>query len=168
MMLVLAIMGVLNYLFSMITPEGIQVVVYNAIQAPLTSLGSSMGTVIIFVLVQQMLWIVGIHGPNTLSALRSVIFTEQLNANLAYVAAHGSAWGAPYPVNWGSINDAFGNGGGSGATLGLIAAMFIVGRKNKDVISSRTIQHQRTNHVRFTNRYEPNVCYSIHLSTNRM
>ncbi len=53
MMLVLAIMGVLNYLFSMITPEGIQVVVYNAIQAPLTSLGSSMGTIIVFVLVQR-------------------------------------------------------------------------------------------------------------------
>lgn len=135
MMLVLAIMGVLNYLFSMVTPEGIQVVVYNAIQAPLTSLGSSMGTIIVFVLVQQFLWIVGIHGPNTLSALRSVIFTEQQNANLAYVAVHGSSWGAPYPINWVSINDAFGNGGGSGATLGLIIAMFIVGRKNKGEFS---------------------------------
>lgn len=135
MMLVLAIIGVLNYLFLMITPEGIQVVIYNAIQSPLTSLGSSMGTIIVFVIVQQLLWIIGIHGPNTLNALRSVIFTEQGNANLAYVAAHGSAWGAPYPVNWVSINDAFGNGGGSGATLGLILAMFIVGRKNKGEFS---------------------------------
>ena len=75
--------------------------------------------------------VLGIHGPNTLNALRSVIFTEQANANLAYVAANGTAWGAPYPVNWGSINDAFGNTGGSGATLGLIIAMFIAGRKNK-------------------------------------
>lgn len=128
MMLVLAIMGVLNYLFLMITPEGIQVVIYNAIQSPLTSLGSSMGTIIVFVIVQQLLWIIGIHGPNTLNALRSVIFAEQGNANLAYVAVHGSAWGAPFPVNWVSINDAFGNGGGSGATLGLIISMFIVGR----------------------------------------
>lgn len=135
MMLVLAIMGVLNYLFSMITPEGIQVVIYNAIQAPLTSLGNSMGTIIVFVIVQQLLWIIGIHGPNTLNALRSVIFAEQGNANLAYVAVHGSTWGAPFPVNWDSINDAFGNGGGSGATLGLIISMFIVGRKNKGEFS---------------------------------
>lgn len=135
MMLVLAIIGVLNYLFLMITPEGIQVVIYNAIQSPLTSLGSSMGTIIVFVIVQQLLWIVGIHGPNTLNALRSVIFAEQGNANLAYVAVHGSAWGAPFPVNWVSINDAFGNGGGSGATLGLIISMFIVGRKNKGEFS---------------------------------
>lgn len=49
--------------------------------------------------------------------------------NLAYVAAHGTAWGAPYPINWGSINDAFGNTGGSGATLGLIIATFIVGKR---------------------------------------
>lgn len=135
MMLVLAIIGVLNYLFLMITPEGIQVVIYNAIQSPLTSLGSSMGTIIVFVIVQQLLWIIGIHGPNTLNALRSVIFAEQGNANLAYVAVHGSAWGAPFPVNWVSINEAFGNGGGSGATLGLIISMFIVGRKNKGEFS---------------------------------
>lgn len=135
MMIVLAIMGVLNYLFLMITPEGIQVVIYNAIQAPLTSLGSSMGTITVIVIIQQLLWIVGIHGPNTLSALRSVLFTEQVNANLAYVAAHGSAWGCPYPIFFQGINDAFGNTGGSGATLGLIIAMFIAGRKNKGEFS---------------------------------
>lgn len=135
MMIVLAIMGVLNYLFSMVTPEGIQVVIYNAIQAPLTSLGSSMGTITVIVIIQQLLWIVGIHGPNTLSALRSVLFTEQVNANLAYVASHGSARGCPYPIFFQGINDAFGNTGGSGATLGLIIAMFIAGRKNKGEFS---------------------------------
>lgn len=130
-MIVMAITGLINFIFQKVTPDGIQVLIYNAIQAPMTSLGSSMGTILVFVVVQQFLWVLGIHGPNTLNALRSVIFTEQANANLAYVAAHGTAWGAPYPVNWGSINDAFGNTGGSGATLGLIIAMFIAGRKNE-------------------------------------
>lgn len=130
-MIVLAVVGVLNFVFANITPDGIQVLIYNAIQAPLTSLGSSMGTILSLVLIQQLLWVLGIHGPNTLSALRSLIFTEQVNANLVYVAANGTSWGAPYPVNWQSINDAFGNTGGSGATLGLIIAMFIAGRRNK-------------------------------------
>lgn len=103
-MIVLAVMGLLNFIFSKITSDGIQVLIYNTIQAPLTSLGSSMGTIIVFVLVQQFLWVLGIHGPNTLSALRSVIWTEQQNANLAYVAKHGSSWGCPYPVNWASIS----------------------------------------------------------------
>ena len=94
-MIVLAVTGVLNFIFNNITSDGIQVLIYNMIQAPLTSLGSSMGTIIVFVVVQQFLWVLGIHGPNTLNALRSVIFTEQQNMNLAYVAAHGTAWGAP-------------------------------------------------------------------------
>jgi len=106
-MIVLAVMAILNFIFSKVTTDGIQVIIYSTIQAPLTSLGSSMGTIIVFVVVQQLLWVLGIHGPNTLSALRSVIWTEQGNANLAYVAQHGSAWGAPFPINWGSINDAF-------------------------------------------------------------
>ncbi|KRN50172.1 cellobiose PTS, EIIC [Kandleria vitulina DSM 20405] len=130
-MIVMALSGVVNFVFSHVTTDGIQVIIYNAIQSPMTSLGNSMGTILVFVVVQQFLWVLGIHGPNTLSALRSVIWAEQGNANLVYVAHHGSAWGCPYPVNFTSINDAFGNGGGSGATLGLIIAIFIVGRRNK-------------------------------------
>src|SRR5699024_3901393 len=94
-MIVLGLTGVINFIFGKITADGIQLLIYNAIQAPLTSLGSSMGTILTFVVVQQFLWVLGIHGPNTLNALRSVIFTEQANANLAYVAANGTAWGAP-------------------------------------------------------------------------
>ena len=123
-MIVLAVMAILNFIFSKVTTDGIQVIIYSTIQAPLTSLGSSMGTIIVFVVVQQLLWVLGIHGPNTLSALRSVIWTEQGNANLAYVAQHGSAWGAPFPINWGSINDAFGNGGGSGAKMSFVPGLF--------------------------------------------
>ena len=130
-MIVLALSGLLNFFILKISPDGIQSLIYNAIQAPLVSLGSSMGTILTFVVVQQFLWVLGIHGPNTLSALRSVMFTEQGLVNLEYVVANGTAWGAPYPVTWAGINDAFGNIGGSGATLGLIIAVFIAGRRNK-------------------------------------
>lgn len=130
-MIMLALAGACNFAFANLTSGGIQVLIYNAIQAPLTSLGSSMGTILTFVVIQQFLWVLGIHGPNTLSALRSIMFTEQGLSNLAYTVEQGTAWGAPFPVNWGSINDAFGNTGGSGATLGLIIAVFIAGKKNK-------------------------------------
>lgn len=129
--IVLGLAGLCNFIFLKITPDGIQALVYNVIQAPLSSLGSSMGTILTFAVVQQLLWVLGIHGPNTLNALRSIIFAEQGLVNLEYTVTAGTAWGAPYPVNWGSINDAFGNIGGSGATLGLIIAIFLVGRKNK-------------------------------------
>ena len=53
------------------------------------------------------------------------MFAEANNANLAYVAEHGTSWGAPFPVTWGGLNDAFANSGGSGCTLGLIIAIFL-------------------------------------------
>ena len=46
-------------------------------------------------------------------------------ALVAYAAANGSAWGAPYPVTFNALYDGFGAYGGSGATLGLIIAIFL-------------------------------------------
>ncbi|MGN0707070.1 MAG: PTS sugar transporter subunit IIC [Faecalibacterium sp.] len=123
--------AVINQLFSMMVDGGIQYVIYNFIQAPFRNLGSSIFTVLIFVIVQQFLWILGIHGPNTLSAIRSVMFAEQGVANLAFFGANGTTVGCPFPITWGAINDCFGNTGGSGATLGLIIAIFLVARKDK-------------------------------------
>ena len=67
----------------------------------------------------------GIHGPNTIAAVRDTMFAEATNANLSYAAANGTAWGAPYPVTFNGLYYAFGAYGGSGATLGLIIAIFI-------------------------------------------
>ncbi|HGU9782227.1 TPA: O-acetylserine/cysteine exporter [Escherichia coli] len=41
----------------------------------------------------------------------------------------GTTWGAPYPITWTSINDAFANCGGSGMTLGLLLAIFIASKR---------------------------------------
>ena len=53
---------------------------------------------------------------------------RQIWKNLNFVAEHGTAWGAPYPVTW-ALNDAFANYGGSGMTLGLLIAIFIASRR---------------------------------------
>ena len=121
----------LNYLFSFLADGGIQYVIYNAIQAPFASLGGNIFTILIFAVVQQFLWVLGIHGPNTLSALRTVMFAQQGIDNLAYYGANGTTIGTPFPITWTGINDAFGNTGGSGATLGMIIAIYLVARKDK-------------------------------------
>lgn len=117
--------SILNFIIQKFAPGGLHELVYNVIQGPLTSLGKNVGSVIAFALTSQLLWVMGIHGPNTIAAVRDTMFAEAGNANLAYVAANGSAWGAPNPVTWGGLNDAFANYGGSGCTLGLIIAIFI-------------------------------------------
>lgn len=122
---------IVNFGLNQIAEGGIQYVIYNAIQKPFSSLGGSIVTVLLFALVQQFLWILGIHGPNTLSAVRSVMFSEANVANLAFFGTYGTTVGTDFPLTWGSINDAFGNTGGSGATLGLIIAIFLVARSDK-------------------------------------
>lgn len=131
LIIVFVLSGVLSFIFNIFTEGGIQYIIYNFIQVPFRSLGNNIFTVLIFALAQQFLWILGIHGPNTLSAIRSVMFAEQGVANLAYYGVTGTTVGCPFPLTWGSINDAFGNTGGSGATLGLIIAIFLVARKDK-------------------------------------
>ena len=123
--------SVFSFIFGNLTDGGIQYLIYNMIQVPFRSLGNNIFAVLIFALAQQFLWILGIHGPNTLSAIRSVMFAEQGVANLAYYGEMGTTIGCPFPLTWASINDAFGNTGGSGATLGLIIAIFLVARKDK-------------------------------------
>ena len=129
--IVFVIASILSFIFGNVTDGGVQYIIYNMIQVPFRSLGSNIFTVLLFALAQQFLWILGIHGPNTLSAIRSVMFAEQGVANLAYYGEMGTTIGCPFPLTWASINDAFGNTGGSGATLGLIIAIFLVARKDK-------------------------------------
>ena len=129
--IVFVIASICSFIFGIVTDGGVQYIIYNVIQVPFRSLGNNIFTVLIFALAQQFLWILGIHGPNTLSAIRTVMFAEQGVANLAYYGETGTTIGTPFPVTWAAINDAFGNTGGSGATLGLIIAIFIVARRDK-------------------------------------
>lgn len=92
-------------------------------------MGTNIFAVVIIGLVSNFLWVLGIHGPNTVAAIREAIFSEANLENLSYAASHGTTWGAPYPTTWGSIYDTFANYGGSGMTLGLIFAIFIASRR---------------------------------------
>ena len=124
-MIVTISFAIINFIVIKIAPGGLHEIVYNVVQGPLTKLGNNVGSVVVFALVSQLLWVMGIHGPNTVAAVRDTMFAEANNANLAYVAEHGTSWGAPFPVTWGGLNDAFANYGGSGCTLGLIIAIFL-------------------------------------------
>lgn len=127
--------SVVNFFILKVTDGGgIHTLVYNVLQAPLTKLGDSIFSVIAFGLISNLLWVMGIHGPNTVQAVRDVVFAEVNAANLKFVSEMGTAWGAPYPNTW-AVYDAFGNYGGSGMTLGLIIAIFIFSRQRdqKDI-----------------------------------
>ena len=123
--------SVLNYFVKMAAPGGLHELIYNIIQTPLTRMSQSLFSVIILALLSQLLWAMGIHGPNTIAAIRDTMFSEAGNANLLHYAESGTTWGAPYPITYSGLATAFSEYGGSGATLGLIIAMLIFS-KNKE------------------------------------
>lgn len=120
--------SILNFFIKKFAPGGLHELVYTVIQTPLTKLGQNVGSVLVLTLISQALWAMGIHGPNTIAAVRDTMFAEATNANLSFAAANGTAWGAPYEVTFNGLYDGFGAYGGSGATLGLIIAIFIFSR----------------------------------------
>ena len=119
------IFAVINYFVKMVAPGGLHELIYKVIQTPLTKMSQSIFSVIILALLSQSLWVMGIHGPNTIAAIRDTMFSEAANANLLYVADKATAWGAPYPITYSGLASAFSEYGGSGCTLGLIIAMLI-------------------------------------------
>lgn len=123
--------SVLNYFVKMAAPGGLHELIYNIIQTPLTRMSQSLFSVLILALLSQLLWAMGIHGPNTIAAIRDTMFSEAGNANLLHYAESGTTWGAPYPITYSGLATAFAEYGGSGATLGLIIAMLIFA-KNKE------------------------------------
>jgi len=97
--IIIVVMGfsIGNFLLLKVTDGGgIHTLIYNSLQAPLTKIGDSIFSVATFAIVSNLLWIMGIHGPNTIAAVKDTMFSEANQANLAFVQANGTAWGAPY------------------------------------------------------------------------
>ncbi|MEC1536442.1 PTS sugar transporter subunit IIC [Bacillus sonorensis] len=120
--------AILSFALASATKNGLHELVYTVLQAPLIDMGTNIFTVVFLGVVANFLWLFGIHGPNTIAAIRETIFAEANLENLAYAAKTGSAWNAPFPETW-ALNDAFANYGGSGMTLGLLIAIFIASKR---------------------------------------
>lgn len=127
--MVVAFAAIINFGVSFISPGGLNELIYKSIQSPLRDLGGNVFGVLILAFLQTLLFSVGIHGPNTLNAVRSAIFTEQDLANLTFINEGGSLWDVPYKETWGILNDMFANMGGTGMTIGLIIAIFIASKR---------------------------------------
>lgn len=129
--IVLVVFALLNFTLSLFSDAGLNGLVFDIIQAPLSGMVGNVFAVIVFAMLSNLLWFLGIHGPNTLGGVRDPIFAPLGNANTAFIAENGTTVGIPYPFNWGALNDGFANYGGSGMTLGLIIAIFLFSKREE-------------------------------------
>ncbi|MFF2450358.1 PTS sugar transporter subunit IIC [Neobacillus sp. NPDC058068] len=96
--------------------------------SPLTGAVDTLAFAILIVFLVHCFWILGLHGPNILGGITTPLMTKLGQDNINMYAQHVDDL-SKYHVLSGSFLDAFVYLGGSGATLGLIIAMFIAGRK---------------------------------------
>ncbi|MFJ7756502.1 PTS sugar transporter subunit IIC [Peribacillus muralis] len=100
----------------------------KVIVSPLQSAVDSLPFAILLVFLVHLLWMIGLHGPNILGGITTPLFESSGVKNID-LYAKGVKDMDQYGVLAGSFLDAFVYLGGSGATLGLIIAMIIAGRK---------------------------------------
>jgi PTS system cellobiose-specific IIC component len=129
--IILCIFGVISWLLGLYGNNFHQIIM-DSISKPLASMGSVVGWA--YVIFNSLLWFFGVHGSLALTALDSGIMTPWALENIAIYNQYGSVqaaldagqtfhfWAKP-------MLDSYILLGGSGATLGLIIAIFIASRR---------------------------------------
>ena len=129
--IILFIFGVISWLLGLYGHNFHQIIM-DSISKPLASMGSVVGWA--YVIFNSLLWFFGVHGSLALTALDNGIKTPWALENIALYTEYGSVsaaieagktfhfWAKP-------MLDSYILLGGSGATLGLIIAIFIASRR---------------------------------------
>lgn len=126
-MIALSVFGLIKVLTVVAGMPDIHEAFFNMLQAPVSKMANTLWSAIIVALIVHVLWFFGFHGANIMEPLMQAVYLPAIEANAAALAAGKEI---PYIVTK-PFFDAFMYLGGTGATLGLIIAVFIAGRKHK-------------------------------------
>lgn len=126
-MITIAIFGLIAAIVAAFGVKDMFAAFYELVQKPFMGMANSYGSALVLAIIAPLLWFFGLHGANMIDPFMQTINAPAIAANMKAVAA-GHA--APYIVNK-PFMDSFVNMGGTGVTIALILAIFIVGRKNK-------------------------------------
>lgn len=101
-------------------------IIYTIVQAPLENVMQGLPGVLILMFVAQFFWVIGIHGNQMIKPIREPLL-------LASIAVNTDAFNAgkeiPNIINM-PFWDMYMNIGGSGVTIGLLFAIFIIGKRD--------------------------------------
>lgn len=104
-----------------VSGDSMWVLINNIVGAPLKSISQSVFTLILIYFMIDFLWIFGLHGANVVGSITTPVLTPLSLENVETFAAGGE----PQNTVVGEVQSGFAFLGGSGATIGLIIAIFI-------------------------------------------
>ncbi len=126
-MIIVSIFGLVAAIFAGFGVKDIIASFYKTVQQPFMGLANSYPSALLLAFITPFLWFFGLHGANMIDPLMQTINAPAIQANIEALKA-GKA--IPYIVNK-PFFDSFVNLGGTGATFGLVIAIFLFGKKNK-------------------------------------
>ncbi|WP_182199685.1 PTS sugar transporter subunit IIC [Paraliobacillus salinarum] len=125
--LILLLVGIFQALMTVVAEISVFEVIFNVIQAPLQGIGNTLPAAIVVSFLNHLLWFFGLHGTNIIGSVIEPIYLPLIEENLALFQQGVSAFEVPYTVTKPFL-DSFVFMGGSGTTIALIIAIFIVVR----------------------------------------
>lgn len=128
--IILVLVGLIQALMNAFSDSSIFELVFEIIQEPLQGLSSSLPAALIVAFLNQLLWFFGLHGTNILGAIIEPIYIPLVIENGDLFNAGVSAYDVPNIVTKPFL-DSFVFLGGSGATISLLIAIFIVIRRER-------------------------------------
>ena len=125
---VLVIFGLFKCLLVTVGVTNLHDVIFRMIQAPISGLADQLGSAVLVAFLVHMLWFFGLHGTNILGPLLNAVYLPAINDNIAAFQA-----GLPVPhIVTIPFFDAFVWMGGAGCAIGLVAAIFIAGKRKNN------------------------------------
>lgn len=127
---ILVLVGLFQSLINAFANVSIFEIIFIAIQEPLQGFGDTLPAAMLYAFLHQLLWFFGLHGTNILGSIANPIFLPLIEENATAFANGVSAFDVPNIVSQ-PFFDSFVQMGGSGVTLALLTAIFIVVRKDQ-------------------------------------
>ncbi len=124
----LTVFGIITLLISLAGLGSLYDMIYNGIQKPLQGFSQGVGSAMFLTALINLFWFFGLHGANILDPVMNSLYLPALEANASAVALGQVAPNAITRVFF----DSYVHLGGSGATLALIIAIFIICRKREE------------------------------------
>lgn len=126
--LTVTIISAFGFTFEKVTGMYLYEAIYNLIQRPLESVMQGLPGILILMFVAQIFWVIGIHGNQMIKPIREPILLAAITTNMNAFAAGEEIPNVITMPFW----DVYMSMGGSGVTIGLLIAIFIVS-KRKDM-----------------------------------
>lgn len=120
--------GLLGFIITKLNANSLYDLIYNTIQKPLQGFSQGVGSAIVLAMLINLFWFFGLHGANIMDPIMNSLYLPALEANATAIQQGLQAPNAITRVFF----DTYVHLGGSGATLALIIAIFIVSRKRRE------------------------------------